>query len=418
MGREVHPATPREARRLGIGMVHQHFSAVPAFSVQENIALAAGWAPAPQLLGRRVESLMQRVGMSLDPAARSDTLTVAQRQALEILMALAGEARILLLDEPTASLAERDAERVLQVVRQFAQRGGGAVLITHKLEEALRYADHITVLRRGSVTLSGAAQEQDTSGLARAMLGEAPSSGGFRRQAVVGGIVASARSLVVEAVSGGSGLSGVDLELRSREVVGVAAVEGNGERELLRAMAGLVAPSGGIVEVTGLRCLIPEDRTTEALLPQFTLTENRALASGAGPGWIDWTAEGAATSHLIESGGVTASGPGAKAAELSGGNQQRFVIARQLEAEPRLIVAENPSRGLDFKATADVFERLRSAAQAGAAVLFHSVDLDEVLTMADRVVVLHRGKLIVPPHGADRAVIGRLMLTGESQAGE
>src|SRR5882672_2599653 len=156
-GKRVTLPSPRQARALGIGMVHQHFSAVPAFTVAQNVALAAGWDPAPAALEPKLAALMDRVGLELPARVRAESLSVAQRQALEILMALSGEARVLLLDEPTAVLAPADAERVLQVVRQFTRQGGGAVLITHKLDEALAYADEITVLRRGQVTRSGAA---------------------------------------------------------------------------------------------------------------------------------------------------------------------------------------------------------------------------------------------------------------------
>ncbi len=415
-GQPVAPASPRQARALGIGMVHQHFSAVPAFTVGQNIALAAGWSPAPNGLARRLRALMSRVGIELDPAQRSASLTVAQRQALEILMALAGEARVLLLDEPTAVLAAADADQVLTVVREFTRQGGGAVLITHKLEEALRYADQITVLRRGKVTLHGPAAELTAATLAHAMLGDAPPAAASRSPATPGPIVARCSNLTVSAEAGGTGLRGVTLELRSGEIVGVAAIEDNGERELLRTLGGVLSPVSGSCEVLTSRTLIPEDRTTEALIPSFSLTENRLLAARAGSKsvWINWDRERLATGALIAANGVVAAGADATAEDLSGGNQQRFVIARQLESTPGLIVAENPSRGLDFKATLDVFEQLRTAAGAGAAVIFHSVDLDEVLANADRVVVLYQGQLVVPTEGADRDEIGRLLLAGSA----
>ncbi|MEP6472936.1 MAG: ATP-binding cassette domain-containing protein [Gemmatimonadota bacterium] len=417
-GQPVAPASPREARALGIGMVHQHFSAVPAFTVGQNIALAAGWSPAPNDLRTRLRALMTRVGFELDPGQRSDSLTVAQRQALEILMALAGEARVLLLDEPTGVLAAADADRVLTVVREFTRQGGGAVLITHKLEEALRHADQITVLRRGEVSLHGPAAELTAAKLEHAMLGDAPPAASPLRRTVAGPIVARCSNLIVPAEAGGTGLRGVTLEMRGGEIVGVAAVEDNGERELLRTLGGLLSPASGFCEVLTSRTLIPEDRTTEALIPSFSLTENRLLAGGAQSGsastWINWDRERLATEALIAANGVVAAGANATAEELSGGNQQRFVIARQLESAPGLIVAENPSRGLDFKAAADVFDRLRNAAGAGAAVIFHSVDLDEVLANADRVVVLHQGQLAAPAAGADRDEIGRLMLAGSA----
>lgn len=411
-GRPVQPASPQESLALGIGMVHQHFSAVPAFSVGHNIALAAGWSPSPRTLAPRLEALMERVGLSLPGQQLAGELTVAQKQALEILMALAGEARILLLDEPTAVLAAADASRVLSVVRQFAGQGGGAVLITHKLEEALRHADRITVLRRGRVTLTGAARELAAEDLVRAMLGEAVPAGGTPLSGTPGRTIATCRDLSAGADAGGTGLRQVNLELLGGEVVGVASVEGNGERELLRILGGILPPGAGQCRVDGTRCFIPEDRTTEALIPTFTLTENRLLAEHTGPAWIDWNAEREKTRRLIERSGTRASGPDSPAAALSGGNQQRFVIGRELEAEPSLIVAENPERGLDFQATLQVFDRLRTAASNGAAVIFHSIDLDDVVAHADRIVVMHEGHLVEAPAGSDRDSIGRLMLTG------
>jgi simple sugar transport system ATP-binding protein len=414
------PTSPRQARALGIGMVHQHFSAVPAFTASENIALAAGWDPAPRMLAPRVNTLMDRVGLRVNLEVRTETLSVAQHQALEILMALAGEARVLLLDEPTAVLAAGDAVTVLRIVRQFTDQGGGAVLITHKLREALAYADQITVLRRGRVTWSGPALAQTAEGLARAMLGEAPMAAAPARPAAPGGIVARCIDLTVPATAGGSGLRGATLELRSGEVCGVAAVEGNGERELLRGLAGLLTAASGRCELSVNSTFIPEDRTTEALIPAFTLTENRVLGAGGAGGrgggnsrWINWNAERSATAALISANRVMAAGPDARAEELSGGNQQRFVIGRALESEPGLIIAENPNRGLDFKSAAEVIEGLRRAARGGASVLFYSVDLDEVLEASDRILVLHNGRVMSPPTGADREAIGRLML-GES----
>ncbi len=422
-GQQATLTSPSDARRHGIGMVHQHFSAVPAFTVAQNLALAAGWDPAPGALRPRVEALMHRVGLRVPGDARAESLSVAQRQALEILMALAGEARILLLDEPTAVLAPADADSVLQVVRQFTRQGGAAVLITHKFEEALTHADRITVLRRGHVQLSAATSQLTSAQLAEAMLGTAPPVAASPARSSPGRIMARCRDLVVAPDAGGSGLRGASLDLRAGEVCGLAAVEGNGERELIRSLAGLLQPSGGRIELEAVAAFIPEDRTTEALIPGFTLTENRALGNRGTGGqrgrrrqWLNWKAEREATSALIAAGGVVAAGPEARARELSGGNQQRFVVARALESSPGVVLAENPGRGLDFKAAAEVQAKLRTAARGGAAVLFFSVDLDEVLEVSDRVVVLHQGVIVEPPPGADRPEIGRLMLGGAAQA--
>lgn len=429
-GRQVLPGSPREARRLGIGMVHQHFSAVPAFSVADNIALAAHWSPAPRRLAPRLQALMERMRLSLDPRAITEHLPVVQRQQLEILMAVAGDARVLLLDEPTAVLAPTDARSVLEVIRGFTDAGGSAVLITHKLAEAVEHADRVTVLRRGRVVLTGRIPAETEASLATAMLGEQPASlAAARPPAMRREAVAACRGLAVPASAGGTGLRSGNLTVCRGEIVALAAVAGNGERELMRALAGDLIPTGGQLEIGGAVALIPEDRSTEGLIPEFSLTENLVLADGGrgrettpsgayrGVFWIDWPRRRDATTRLIEEYGIVASGPDAPAADLSGGNQQRFIIARALAAGADLIVAEEPARGLDLKAASEVYGRLRAAATAGAGVLIHAADLDELLTIADRMVVVANGVTREPPQGAGRAEIGAMMLGGEADRG-
>ena len=416
--------SPRAARRLGIGMVHQHFTSVPAFTVAENVALAAGWPVAPGRLRERVRELGARVGLPLDPDDRVEQLSVGLRQRLEIVKALAADARILLLDEPTAVLAPAEVEDLLRVIRRFTAEGGSAVLITHKLDEALAAADRVTVLRRGEVVLTGAVAGQDTATLTAAMIGEGAPDERIEPSGAPATPIADRRPLVrVEALDvrrdGGLGIAlrGASLVVGSGEIVGLAAVEGNGQRELLRAVAGRIHPLRGMREVAEPVAFIPEDRSTEGLIPEMTLTENVALGSSESDPWIrgrtiDWREARARTAALLDEYAVTAPGPEAPAATLSGGNQQRVVVARELSRRPRVVVAENPTRGLDIRATATIHGRLRRAASEGAAVLFHSSDLDEVLDLATRVVVASRGVLIQPPPGATRETIGALMLAG------
>ncbi len=438
-GAMVSVPSPRAARRLGVGMVHQHFTSVPALSVAENVALAAGWSVHSAALGERVRALAERIGLPLEPDTPAGRLSVGLKQRLEIVKALASDVRILLLDEPTAVLAPGEAEELLRVVRAFTAQGGSAVLITHKLDEALGAADRVTVLRQGVVVHEGAVGGETRESLAAAMIG--PGAGDEPKgskppgdesqrdnredaQSSDTGTVASARVLVrleeldVPRDTGyGIAVRRATLVIRSGEIVGIAAVEGNGQRELLRAVAGRLHPLRGRREVAGPVGFIPEDRTTEGLIPTLSLTENVVLGSRADDPWIrrgrvDWRVARARTAALLTEYEVVAPGPDVPAAALSGGNQQKVVVARELARQPRVVVAENPTRGLDLRAAAAIHARLRGAAAAGAAVLVYSSDLDEVLALAGRILVASRGTLIEPPAGASRAQVGELMVTG------
>jgi simple sugar transport system ATP-binding protein len=387
------PRDPREARQGGIGMVHQHFTSVPALTVWENIALTASWPIAGARA--RAESQLREAGVELDVDARAESLSVGSRQQLELQKALASRPGLLLLDEPTGVLTPPEVDRLFSWIDGFTRSGGAVLLITHKLDEALAHADAITVLRRGSVTMdwsdAGGAPAPTRASVLTAMLGEdTVVAGPSRPRSGPGEIVATAGGLA----------------LRAGEVVGIAGVEGNGQRELLRAFE--------------THAFIPEDRTTEGLIPTFTLTENLALHPRrrgpdlAGVG-LDWRALRDRAKAVIVGFGITASGPDALASSLSGGNQQKVVVARALEGTPPVIVAENPARGLDVAAANEVFGRLRAAADAGAAVLFYSTDLDEVLAWADRVLVINAGLLRTPPPGADRALVGGLMVASGAE---
>ncbi len=422
-----HINSPGQGRRLGIGMVHQHFTAVPALTVAENIALAAGWSEHPRELCRRAEDLTQRHGLPLEPEQRAGRLSVALKQRLEIVKALAADPRILLLDEPTAVLAPAEAEELLQVIRRFAAAGGSAVLITHKLDEALRAADRVAVLRQGTVTHTGPVASQTADSLARAMIGAAPDlplvappSVRSRASRSSGRARVRFEALEVPRESGyGIAVRRGALAIYPGEIVGVAAVEGNGQRELLRAVAGRLLPLRGRLEVERPIGFVPEDRTSEGLILDLSLTENVALGWNDGAPWvrqgrISWREARAHTSELLQEFEVVASGPDVKASSLSGGNQQKLIVARELSRSPAVLVAENPTRGLDVGATAAIHARIRAAAAAGAAVLFHSNDLDEVLHLAHRVVVMSRGTLTEAPASASRSDVGTMMLAGEA----
>jgi general nucleoside transport system ATP-binding protein len=421
-------ASPGQARSLGIGMVHQHFTTVPALTVAENIALAAGWSGPPSQLESRAEALSQELALPLEPGQWAGRLSVVLKQRLEIVKALAAGPRILLLDEPTAVLAPTEAEELLLFVRRFAQAGGSAVLITHKLDEALRAADRVTVLRQGAVTQTGPVAAQTVESLARAMIGAAPDlplasvpASPRRSSQASGPVLVRLEALEVSRESGyGIAVRRAALVVRAGEIVGVAAVEGNGHRELLRAVAGRLSPLRGRLEVAGPVAFIPEDRTSAGLIPELSLTENIALGLTHQAPWlrkgrIRWREARSRTAELIGEFEIVAGGPDVKASSLSGGNQQKLVLARELSRNPSVLVAENPSRGLDVSSTAAVHARIRAAAAAGGAVLFHSNDLDEVLQLAHRVVVMARGTLTEVPSSATRSEIGTMMLRAAAQ---
>ena len=412
--------SPALARRLGVGMVHQHFTSIPELTVAENVALAAGWRFRPRELTHRVARLSEELGMSLAPSARAGDLSAGLRQRLEVVKALAAGATVVLLDEPSSVLPPVEAERFLAQIEGLRGRGVSSVLITHKLHEATAVADRVTVLRRGRVVHCGVRGEATANDLVRHMLGAAPPPRAARIAAPPGELrLTIERASLPRLGASGTGLEEATLTVRAGEVVGVAAVEGNGQRELLRLASGLASPASGTVQISGRSSFIPEDRTSEGCVGELSLTEHLVLASGAGApwvrhGWLRWAEAGAATSRLLAEHGVQAPSPDAHMDSLSGGNQQRMIIATALARRPGLLVAENPTRGLDVRATGEVLARLREAAARQTAVLLHLPDLDELLEVADRVVVLAAGRLAAVPPGADRDTIGQLMLGGRA----
>jgi ABC-type uncharacterized transport system ATPase subunit len=408
-GAEVRPVSPADAMRSGIGMVQQHFTLVPALTTLENIAL--GWSSASAVRDRAVR-LAAETGLTLDPDARVGRLSVADQQRVELLKALVRGARILILDEPTAALAPKEAEDLFTWVRAFRVDGGSVVLITHKLGEALAVADDITVLRQGAVTWSGKRSSATIETLVTALIGTSTAAGeeiARERKAATDEPVAIADSMVVRDGQDVVRVRGASARVSRGEIVGVAGVEGSGVHEFLYAMAGRLTPSGGHLHLPAELAFVPEDRQRDALLMTESVAENVALkGAGARRGWLRRSEIAATAARLVAGGNVRLSNVSAPVASLSGGNQQRLVLARELEGSPPFIVAINPTRGLDLVASNDVRRRLRRAASAGAAVLYHSADLDELLELADRIVVVYDGRVSDVP--LDRAAIGRAMV--------
>lgn len=408
--REVRFRTPAEAIREGIGMVHQHFMNIPAMTVAENIALGKRGLFSNAAVTVQVMELARRTGLSIDPSLRVSGLSIGAQQRLEILKALSRDARILVMDEPTAVLAPAEAADLLRWLRTFAARGGSVVLITHKLREALATADDVTVLRYGRTVLSGASNDLSADDLARAMLGAAPPPSSTAPPiAKPGPVVLRVSGVSVTDDAGAIRIADASFAVRAGEIVGVVALENSGHQLLLRAIAGRKRPSAGTSESTGRVALIPEDRQRDAIIMSFSLTENVALkGSGWARGLTRWSAWRTRTARLLQRYDVRASSVDAPAKTLSGGNQQKLVLARELDERPALVVAENPTRGLDIRATAAVHDRLRAAARDGAGVVLYSTDLDEVLALATRILAVHAGVVREVPN--EREAAGRAML--------
>ena len=422
-GARLAAGSPRAARAAGIGMVHQHFSQVPRMTVAENVALGqAGLFYDREASAAKVRAVSESTGLQLDPGALAEDLSAGLKQRLEIVKALAGDVRVLILDEPTAVLTPGEVDDLFAALRRLAAAGLGVVLITHKLREVKAIADRVTVLRRGSVVLHGPATEFPTEALARALIGESESADVLAT--VMGSQAApdadprrAAPALEVEGltVRGRGGrkppVSDVTFEVKAGEIVAIAAVEGNGQRELMRAIAGFEPFEGRChVAYGGQVGLIPEDRQHEGLVLDFSILENLALGE-RGNFVMDqrYLVHHAVT--VVEEFGIRARGVLQPVRELSGGNQQRVVLARVLDQRPAVLVAENPTRGLDVRATSEVHARIRRAAhEQGLGVLYYSTDLDEVLAVGDRIGVMAGGRWRWAEEPRSRERVGALML--------
>ena len=413
-GQTVRFASPSAALAAGMGMVHQHFTLVPAMTVAENVALGGRGRFSLKEWAARVREIGERTGLVLDPLARVSELPVGAQQRCEIVKALARDVRVLILDEPTAVLAPSEAQELLRWVKNFTLAGHAVVLITHKLRDALAVASNVTVLRLGKSVLNAAVSDINEGELAAAMLGSAPIKGapikgtGAPKHDTTR-VVLRLRNATLRDKQHVVRVNRASLDVRAGEIVGVAAVEGAGQRELLRLLSGRLVQSEGDVQLPAHIGFVPEDRHNDAMLLDRSLVENVALRdAGSREGRMPWHALQRATRTIISELQVRAGGADVEARTLSGGNQQKLILGRELADQPEALVVENPTRGLDFRAASAVHDALRAARTAGTAVVVYSSDLDEVLSLADRVVVMHAGQL--SEVASDREIVGRAML--------
>jgi simple sugar transport system ATP-binding protein len=437
-GEAVELRSPRDALARGVCMVHQHFRLVEPFTVAENVALGdqrnRTLVPDRRALEARVGELAEQFGLAVDPRAKIWQLSVGEQQRVEILKALHRDARVLILDEPTAVLTPQEARALFATLRAMAADGRTIVFISHKLHEVLEVSDRITVLRGGRVVSTVASADATPEGLAALMVGREVEIG--RRQpsrGPAGAVVLEAHDLFAEGDRGLPALRGVSLAVRGGEIVGIAGVAGNGQRELAEVLTGMRAPASGRVAVSGAELRpgdprdaiargvahVPEDRLGTGVAPSLSIASNTVLKAyrdpdvSAGP-FLRRSRILQRAVELIARYGVQAPGPETRARDLSGGNLQKVVIGREFAGEPRALVVAAPTRGLDVGAIEAVHELLRAAAAGGVAVLMISEDLDEILALADRVLVMYEGAIVGERagEGADVDELGMLMAGG------
>jgi simple sugar transport system ATP-binding protein len=442
-GQPVQIHRPDDAISLGIGMVHQHFMLVDTLSALDNVLLGAEphWllARAQAQVGAELAQLMQSTGLHLDLSRRVADLPVGDRQRLEILKALYRGAKVLILDEPTAVLTPQETQQLFEVLRRLRAQGTTVLLITHKLKEVLALCDTISVMRAGRCVADVPRAEATLEGLATAMVGRKVQTERPAQDATQPGEVRlQARDLRLHDALGVTRLDGVSLTLRAGEIVGVAGVSGNGQSELLEVLSGLLAPSAGQLSVAGqdfaaphwldphrARQLglahVPEDRHACALVLGFAAWESAVLGYEDLPeycrrGWMRLRAMRRATAAMMARFDVRPADPRLPSRKFSGGNQQKLVLARELGRAPRVLLVGQPTRGVDIGAIEFIHGQLRALRQAGCALLVVSSELDEILALADRVVVMNQGRVAgeLPIADCSESRLGLLMTGGQA----
>jgi simple sugar transport system ATP-binding protein len=433
-GEPVDITSPADAISHGIGMIHQHFMLVPTLTVAENVALGL---PSPRRpfadpegVSERIRELSSGYGLKLDPSAYVWQLSVGERQRVEIMKALYRNATLLILDEPTAVLTPQEVEDFFVILRQMVADGRGLVFISHKIREVLALSNRVTVLRDGATVGTVVPADVTRHDLARMMVGrevaptERPTEPSGEEVRLI------VEDLAVLGDRGVDAVRGVSLEVRSGEIVGIAGVSGNGQRELAEAIAGLRAPSAGTIRLDGVSLggrgaahvrkaglgYVPEERMRDGVIGDFTVAENLMLLDSRNPDYTRWGLQrfGVIRKHcrdLVSSFRIKTPRLETPTRNLSGGNAQKLILARELSGSPRALLAAQPTRGVDVGAAQYIHRKLIEQRAHGTAVLMISEDLDEIITLADRILVMYEGAVIgeVDPRATTMETLGLMM---------
>ncbi|HGQ5108189.1 TPA: ABC transporter ATP-binding protein [Streptococcus pneumoniae] len=436
-GQVVNLDSPSKAASLGIGMVHQHFMLVEAFTVAENIILGSELTKNGVLdiagASKEIKALSERYGLAVDPSAKVADISVGAQQRVEILKTLYRGADILIFDEPTAVLTPSEIDELMAIMKNLVKEGKSIILITHKLDEIRAVSDRVTVIRRGksieTVEIAGATNAD----LAEMMVGRSVSFKTEKQASKPKEVVLSIKDLVVNENRGVPAVKNLSLDVRAGEIVGIAGIDGNGQSELIQAITGLRKVESGSIELKGDSIVglhprqitelsvghVPEDRHRDGLILEMMISENIALQTyykepHSKNGILNYSNITSYAKKLMEEFDVRAASELAPAAALSGGNQQKAIIAREIDRDPDLLIVSQPTRGLDVGAIEYIHKRLIEERDNGKAVLVVSFELDEILNVSDRIAVIHDGKIqgIVSPETTNKQELGVLMAGG------
>lgn len=436
-GQVVNLDSPSKAASLGIGMVHQHFMLVEAFTVAENIILGSELTKNGVLdiagASKEIKALSERYGLAVDPSAKVADISVGAQQRVEILKTLYRGADILIFDEPTAVLTPSEIDELMAIMKNLVKEGKSIILITHKLDEIRAVSDRVTVIRRGksieTVEIAGATNAD----LAEMMVGRSVSFKTEKQASKPKEVVLSIKDLVVNENRGVPAVKNLSLDVRAGEIVGIAGIDGNGQSELIQAITGLRKVESGSIELKGDSIVglhprqitelsvghVPEDRHRDGLILEMMISENIALQTyykepHSKNGILNYSNITSYAKKLMEEFDVRAASELVPAAALSGGNQQKAIIAREIDREPDLLIVSQPTRGLDVGAIEYIHKRLIEERDNGKAVLVVSFELDEILNVSDRIAVIHDGKIqgIVSPETTNKQGLGVLMAGG------